>query len=243
MKALTIALAIALLSACAKVDKRESYFKDTSYELFEPTTALKARLYLIHGLRSSKSLWHSEPFATFVTELQAKGMQVITFSLPYATQEMFLDGGQAYGSDYQRFLLTLSETVNTEHGLAPHTFIGGISFGGLHAMMGISLLPDEFEAYFAHLPVTSVQALAEFPLYPNDRFSPFAHEELLASKPGRIAWGNQDMRVDYRLTQRLAEEINSYHPTAVEFVEIAGISHTSRPQDLTDIANWIGALP
>lgn len=238
MRYLIIMLCVAN-AACSSPSKQNSYFKDDSYVITNDSIKPAKRLYLIHGLRSSKEMWTKEPYKTFIASLDAKGIQTIAITLPYAQGAMFADGGMKYALEYKLFVASLLERINAKYGVADETLVGGISFGGLHALMAVELMPSAFNAYFAVVPVVGIGALDEFKGIQTPAFNPLANPRYLAAKPGLIIWGNQDMRVDYRLTQVLADNILDNSPVSFEAIEVQGMGHTSRPENLEQVATWV----
>lgn len=220
------------LTACSGELTPPLVFK-TDYTIFQ--AAGTKRVYLMHGFRSSRHQYDIEPFKSFVDDLVAQGIEVVTFDTPYAYREYFLmDGGANYRKMYKEQLETIVADVEANYGVK-RSFSGGFSFGGLHAMMANVLLPNKFEAFFAALPVTDISALKEMKNVNAHQFNPLLED--MSQLTGMVSWGTNDERVNYRLSIDLVN--NNSNLIGIEY---AGLEHESTLQVTGDAANFIGGL-
>lgn len=194
-----------------------------------------SRIFLVHGLRSSEKMFATAPYVTLKDGLVNSCNQVVTFSLPYAERYFFEDGGIEYRRIYKEFLDFVISDTDQKYGVTSKMIIGGVSFGGLHAMMGATIEP-RFTRFFGILPVTRIYALDEFKGLNATEFDPFNEVSALATKDGLLQYGTSDYRVDYRLTVELASNIGQ----SVQTIERIGETHdTSNPDILTSTISWV----
>ncbi len=210
----------------------------SDYVYYPPTgTPSGKRIYLYYGLNSGGlSFWGGAPMSDFVVSLRASGDEVVLASEaePQANTCYFSDGGLQYRERFNQSINTLMNTIEATHGQSKN-IIGGISYGGLHAMMG-GVINGRFAAWFAHLPVTRIDALTEFAGVGNvPQFNPQYEIKALLVKPAYISWGTADTRVNWTLTKAIADQL----PSIVTKQEYAGQGHTTTTQNVTDMAAWI----
>lgn len=204
-----------------------------------PTGATSGkRLYLFHGLNSSASYWESEPYLSMINAFRSAGCEVIAFNLPTAQTCFYSTGGWQYREDFNAMINTVINTVEASHGAALKSIIGGVSYGGLHAMMGTAI-NGRFCAWWAHLPVVRVDALTELTGVGNAQgFNPQFEVEALGGKPGMIGWGTADTRVNWALAKDLADKL----PNTVTKHEYPGLDHTTNSQGVADIVAWVSSV-
>jgi hypothetical protein len=95
-----------------------------------------------------------------------------------------------------------------------------------------------FGFWFAHLPVTRIDALAEFPSVGDvKRFNPFFDVPSLANTTGFVTWGTADTRVNGALTKTLSQSFGA----GVTKIEYVGQDHSTNAQNVTDMAAWVAA--
>ncbi len=212
---------------------------------FRPATGTPSgkRHYMCHGLNGSAATWDSEPFLSVVTGLNAAGDECVLLNLPIAQACPFTNGGWQYREQFNTMLNAVLNDVETNRGVAVKSIIGGISYGGLHAMLG-QASNGRFCAWWAHMTVTRIDALGASGnpelagIGDVVRFNPFYEVTPLAIKPGYITWGTADTRVDWTLTRALAVQL----PSTVTKHEYAGLDHTTNAQGVSDILAFAGTL-
>jgi hypothetical protein len=88
--------------------------------------------------------------------------------------------------------------------------IAGVSYGGIHAMMGYAAHPKAFVGWEASLSVTKLAALEELrSVGAVPAFDPFQEVAALRGSQGYITWGGRDYRVDHRPAEALFAAIKS----------------------------------
>jgi len=88
--------------------------------------------------------------------------------------------------------------------------ISGVSYGGIHALIGYAARPKAFVGWEASLSVTKLAALQELQdVGQIPAFDPFSEIANLKGTYGYLTWGGKDYRVDHRLTERLYGDIKS----------------------------------
>jgi hypothetical protein len=199
------------------------------------------RVYLYYGLNSGGlSMWSNAPYSTMVANFRADGHSVVLASEaePQVAPCRFTNGGGQYREAFNSAINTMMNTVESTYGAADTNIIGGVSFGGLHAMMGATI-SGRFAAWFAHVPVVRIDALTEFSSVGDvKKFNPQYEVVGLSAKPGLLTWGTTDARVNYLLTIDLANQL----PETVEKIGYAGMGHTTTSQSVADIRAWVLGL-
>jgi pimeloyl-ACP methyl ester carboxylesterase len=192
-------------------------FADTNFLYSDPLVKFSGkRLIYIHGGFLSTSnhltaLMNSKCNINFVDSLSALGWQVIEFDLPNKkpVSDYWEDGGKAYVRAYESKLHQVVKWSEKFLGHADNYFIGGVSFGGLHALYGAEHFPV-FKKYFALLPVIKLNASHEFSHYQSvPDFDPAETYTKLKNTDGFLFWNKSDTRVDYRLTHELYVKLKS----------------------------------
>jgi pimeloyl-ACP methyl ester carboxylesterase len=213
-------------------------FASENYAYTNPSVPqVGKRLIMLHGLHGSHTaLLAIHGAAQMMTDLADHGWQVVLFELPYTQAAWFLDGGVAYRRAYQAKLEQAMTWADTTLGQVTVTVIGGVSFGGLHALMAPSLHPG-VTGYLAVLPVVAVGALTEFAGFSTPAFDPRQDVTRLAAIPGHVEWGTSDTRVDYRLTVELVAQIIQAGGQ-VSVREWAGLAHTGLPS-WGSVSTWV----
>jgi hypothetical protein len=97
-------------------------------------------------------------------------------------------------------MLNTVSFISETYGRSRADVIGAISYGGMaYATTG------RFQAWFAGLPITRIDALEEYKNAGDLKlFDPFMEKGALANSQGLIAWGTSDERVNYRLSAKLS---------------------------------------
>src|SRR5574343_564254 len=214
MKILIILLSLFAFS-CAKNEFKMSDIPN--YDYYKSSNP-KARIYLAHGFGGNKDTYKNEPFKSWIQDLNLKGYDVVAYNLP--SLDLLKASSFLYRHEFKRTMIILFSNVESSYGHLP-SITGGVSFGGLHAMMSKILLPNYFDSYFAHLPVTDFTALDELKTFDSTYFNPLNEYKDLIDKNGLIIYGNIDERVNFRLTIDLITRINT-----TSYIELP-IGHTS----------------
>lgn len=250
-----LGLSASLLMACQKPKEENKAIEEPAIRpaltfpaspqdiFFYPamTAIPKARIFLAHGFGGDRMVYENYPFSGWRLDLQLAGYEVVTYNLPPWKFEYFSrDGGLEYRLSYIQFLKWLLREFETEKGPLPQ-IAGGISFGGLHAMMAVELLPGEFSAWFGGVPVVDYTALSELAGGSSEHFHPAERLDLLAATPGFLHYGEQDERVNYRLTIELIQQI-SQRPNFLSWQSLGPVGHASTPENLQIILDWLESL-
>jgi hypothetical protein len=208
----------------------------TSVAYHAPTgTPSGKRVYLFHGY-NSPGMWASGIPLDFVNGLRADGHEVVLPVLPDGQTCFFTNGGWQYREQFVAALNAIKASVETSHGPATN-IVGGISYGGLHAMMAAAST-GHFAGWFAHLPVTRVDALTELSGAGDaKRFNPFFDVASLKDTNGFITWGTADTRVNYLLTISLASQMGT-----VTQQPYPGQDHSTNAQNVSDMRAFVAGL-
>ena len=213
----------------------------TVHTYLAPTGAPSGRRqYLCHGLNANATTWDSGPYLTLANSLRAAGDSLVLLNLPVAQACAFVNGGWQYREQFNAQLNAVMDAVEAAHGTAPKNVIGGISYGGLHAMMAI-VLNGRFMAWWVHLPVVRVDALGPTgnPELANVgnivKFNPQYEVAGLSLKKGLIGYGTADTRVKWQLTRDLAAQLPQPLITVRAY---PGLDHTTNAAGAADIAAW-----
>lgn len=204
-----------------------------SYRIVNPAVGVPTtRVFIFQGYPGDNSGWDAPPTTTLTTALTNSGYQVVLVAQPVAQTCFFSDGGLRYQIAFKQYLLSLLKW------LPPITrqFIGGISYGGLHSLMGMEYYSDLFDGWFACLPVTRLDALTELSSVGTvTNFEPFSNSSILSLKNGLITWGTADTRVNYLLTIQLANNLAAN----ITKIEYPGLGHVTGTQQINDILSWL----
>jgi hypothetical protein len=104
-------------------------------------------------------------------------------------------------------------------------------------MVGMASV-GRFNAWFANVPITRMDALSEFPSVGDvKQFNPYFDIPSLKDTTGLITWGTADTRVNGVLTKTLSESLGD----GVTKIKYVGQDHTTTSQNVTDIARWVGS--
>jgi hypothetical protein len=190
------------------------------------------RLIYIHGgvTGASNHLEYLMSFQVnvdFVDSLNSLGWQVIEFDLPKMREisDYWHDGGHTYAMAYRSKLMQVVQWAERTLGHCDNYYIGGVSFGGLHALFGTEHLPI-FKKYFALVPVIKINRLEEFKHYPGvPYFDPTNKFEKLADTEGFLYWNKSDTRVGTNDIERLCLNLKGIHAPLDTLTASAG-GHT-----------------
>lgn len=214
-----------------------------SYKIYEPLNlcAQKKRLYITHGFGGNKDVYDTEPFADWIINIRQACFEIVSYDLPRGDYNRhFVNGGLDYKNSFVAYLTSLKSSIEQSRGLADINLVGGVSFGGLHSMMSVELIGG-FDGFFSLKPVTDYTALYELTeKTTSENFNVFNDYQNLAPVRGLIIYGDQDYRVNYRLTLYLKELLDALPSSNVSFVGLTE-GHSSNPQNLQIIMNWINA--
>lgn len=188
----------------------------------------------------SVNAYDSGPFGQWVQAMIQTCAQVIVFSQPeHSNLINFSSGGAEWANAYSSYLPTLVREVDKKFGPARINIIGGVSFGGLHALMGAIQHPEIFKAFFALKPVTDWQQLTELRAFPSTSFNPLNQPSRLALMRGYITYDLSDDRVNGSLTQQLLQKLGSPSIFGQQF---NGSGHSSTPENLMPSVQWLSSL-
>ena len=210
----------------------------TTYTYHAPTgTPSGKRHYLFHGFNGSVAQWSSAPYLGLVTALRAAGDSVVLLSSPAPQPCHWTNGGWQVREQFNAALNTVMDAVETLYGAAVNRS-GGFSMGGYWAMIAASS-NGRIVTWFAHLPVTRVDALTELAGVGNaHRANPEYVIDELSLKPGWLGWGTADYRVNWTLTKAIADQL----PATVSKHEYVGQDHTTTAGHVNDILEWLAAI-
>jgi len=214
-------------------------FDDTNYAYVDNTVhQVGKRLIFIHGTIDGDHtmLLESPQYHKIITDLVAAGWQVILFDCPPKTANSFFDGGKAYKEAYIAKLRQALDWAETNVGHVTTNVIGGVSWGGAHALIGAALVPD-FNAYFGLLPLTQISWLTELRGISTPSFDPFSLVPQLASKRGYFEYGTADFRVNFTLTMNLISMLQQWQ-APVSYKAYEGIGH-SAPANIDSLTQWV----
>lgn len=190
------------------------------------------RLVYLHGIDGTHiDLVNFKEYKTVIDILTDAGWQVITIDIPKVDEHMFDDGGVSYRKKYKAKLIQTIEWSEKNVGHADVNIIGGISWGGLHSLVGAAI-NDSFVGYFADIPVTIPETLGHG-FKPSPSFNPF-NEENLVNKTGFFDYGELDTATNWKLTVQLINKMNKSMVTYEDFPKMGHEVH-----DLTKIAEWV----
>ena len=194
------------------------------------------RVYIFPGLDAQVS--DNGATTALAQAVSAAGSEAIVLPVPVPVACFFSSGGWQYRDGFVSAINSMMNAVESSRGAAAKSIAGGISYGGLHSMMAAAS-NGRFAAWFSHLPVTRIDALAEFPLVGDvPRFNPFFDSDSLAQSVGWISWGTADTRVNGALTKSLAQQFSG----SVSKVEYVGQDHSTNPGNIADMVGWISTL-
>lgn len=227
-------LLLLILTGCAYNTKLTPVVFPNEYNVYNVTgkcTDVK-RLYITHGFGGDKSVYDNYPFNVFFKNITDKCYQIISYDLPHGDfNEHFRNQGLNYRVSFTEYLLKLKSEVDSKYGSVGYNVVGGVSFGGFHALMSVELT-DIFDAYFALKPVTDYTALVELANADSTQFNPFNDSLQLNKIPGLIIYGTRDERVNYRLTERLKSTVTA------RFISLDE-GHESNDANLLLISDWL----
>lgn len=219
MRVIILSMVLLVVSGCAKETLSvststtlgvDNTIPATKFECGDNTTsetcyiltakeAFQKRVYLLHGFGNDWTMWSSEPYRSFVYEMLDLGYDIIFITIPYfknvdQTRSLMANSADFYQMWTSR-IARVKSGVENRYGLVSTNIVGGISFGGHHALLAATT--HLFDAYFALLPLVDPQSLSEL----SDIYAPNAnvlnYVSSLSDIPGYVSWGTQDSRVDY----------------------------------------------
>jgi hypothetical protein len=199
------------------------------------------RLFLYAGLGEDTSAWSSfEIMSKLMNDLNADGHQALLMPLPSSPNACyFADGGQQYRIGFQNALLAAIEAATVQHGPAKQNIVLGISYGGLHSLIGQASV-GMIDAWIANMPVTKLNQLSEFAsLGEVTSFDPFQEIEALTNTFGLIQFDPiNDSRVNGALTQQFANQLGP----GVKASAYPGVGHATTAAMTDEMRAWVNAL-
>jgi hypothetical protein len=175
-----------------------------------------------------------------MNDLNADGHQALLMPLPSSPNACyFADGGQQYRIGFQNALLAAIEAATVQHGPAKQNIVLGISYGGLHSLIGQASV-GMIDAWIANMPVTKLNQLSEFAsLGEVTSFDPFQEIEALTNTVGLIQFDPiNDSRVNGALTQQFANQLGP----GVKASAYPGVGHATTAAMTDEMRAWVNAL-
>lgn len=198
------------------------------------------RIYMTYGFGGNVTAYEANPFAPWLQAMIQTCAQVIVFSQPAQNQIInFQSGGAEWAKAYSEYLPKLVAEIDKKFGRSRVNIIGGVSFGGLHALMGAIQHPEIFKAFFALKPVTDWQQLIELKAMPSQHFNPLKQPSRLGQMRGYISYDLSDDRVNGALTQQLLQLIGSPSVFGQQF---NNSGHTSTPDNLMPMIGFLQGI-
>lgn len=186
----------------------KAFFSPDNFMYQNPAVPFNGhRLILIHGAlypgaNHDNAMMNVPAYKGLVDSLANRGWQVVEFDLPsQPIQNQWADSGKAYRNAFLSKVRQAETWASETYGKADYS-VGGISYGGLHALIAAEYLP-EFTHYFAVLPVMKIGVLSEFTGREAPEFDATLRYLNLAEKRGYLAWNTSDERVGYQHTKNL----------------------------------------
>jgi len=214
-----------------------------SYKIYEADSSCSTikRIYITHGFGGNKEVYDSDPFVLFFNNLRTSCYELISYDLPYGDFKIhFSQSGLIYKNNFTEYITQLKSEIENSRGTVSTNLVGGVSFGGLHAMMSIELTDNLFDGFFALKPVTDYTALIELSELSSAHFNVFNNYQKLGLSKGYIVYGSQDDRVDWLKTDYLKYRLQADGLTGVDF-DLLTEGHSSNDANLNMIFNWINA--
>lgn len=199
------------------------------------------RFIFIHGSFDTNhvdGLMSNPDWYNIVRTLNNLGWQVIEFDRPSGDVDQFnSDNGQSYAQNYSNKLDQIVSCTDATYGKATQWSIGGVSYGGLHTLMGVILKPNFFYKYLALVPVVEIGWLTQFNGYEPSYFDPTLSPQSFKNVQGYIGYSTNDMTVNFILTQNFITQIRNFGAN-VQITQFINAGHTTSG-DLTPLANWL----
>ena len=212
-----------------------------SYKIYaaDPSCITTKRIYITHGFGGSKEVYDTDPFIQFFNNLTAACFELISYDLPYGDFKVhFTQSGLIDKNNFKAYIANLKTEIESSRGTVSTNLAGGVSFGGLHAMMTIELTDGLFDGFFALKPVTDYTALTELSELSSAHFNVFNQYQKLGQSRGYIVYGSQDDRVDWLKTDYLKYRLQADGLNGVDF-DLLTEGHSSNDTNLNMIYNWI----
>lgn len=234
-------LAVAILSmACGSDNNQPIVSQSSNYTVYEPTSESNGkRLYLIHGtLRADRLVWEKPIYKSLVIKAQAQGFEVITFDRKHFYADLLQDGGLEYRAFFKNQMESIVAEVESNRGQLEN-IVGGVSMGGLHAMMAIADMPEKFTAFFAVHPVIELNALSELSQMTSEHFNPKNEVSVLETKKSYIARSDRDEVVN---EQHIVDMIGMLNNQDLDTEVFNGVNHRTTYEIMSSVANWLETL-
>lgn len=203
------------------------------------------RVLLIHGMTTDHIQWcHDEP-SGLVDHMWREGWQIIMIDLPATKgnswQPLYDLLTPTYRGNFQHTVDTVFAYADTNLHPVTETIVGGISWGGLHALMTAAVEPS-VSAYFTFIPVVDIIALHGFENYGLSNFAPANEIPYLATKKAFVYWGDADAVVDSNIQTSFVTTLQNYPNTIVEAHKQAGLGHALNDEMFNEAKVWVDAL-
>lgn len=204
---------------------------------------------LLHGFTGTHAFWRTQPAAGLLYRLQLQGYRVITPDLPYSGPRQGAktrarlarngDAGRGYVRGWRRAFHRILHWTEHRYGHKP-TIVGGISWGGYHAMQAACATPS-LAGWFAISPVVDPGALAEFHGLDTSAMTLDHCSARLAARPGSLSYGDADTRVGVLPQQHLAGLLATTAQT-VRVRRYPGLDHTTTPAAIARVLRFTRTL-
>lgn len=214
----TVLLTTVVLSGCFSCGQKDTKQPVTGQQDFVKEYKVYGefkqgkRIILTHGVSGTDAQYLLGPegvgaLPILKDRLVTEGYQVITFTYPNTTADIFIDGGRLYKQQYRAFLDWMLLDLNKRYGIATELDIGGFSFGGLHAMIALTIEPHKFDRYLAIDPVSDPSLTTIFGPYQATDFNAFKELGVLSSINGIILTTQNDNILGYKNAENLCYAI------------------------------------
>ncbi len=228
-----------LLTSCAKqadVSPTNTIVFPSDTFLYQQQPSVPKRVVMLHGLRGSHSTFFIDPYVQMYNALIQAGWQIVMFDFPYAEPSFWTDTGFGYEQGFMAKLNQALDQADHELGPVTQTVLLGVSFGGIHALVGASQ-SNRVTGYVGVVPVVKINWLTEFQGQDTSGMDNQVDPSALATKPGYLIWGEQDQRVNYQFTVDLAGRIGDLRGSVTTEAH-PELDHTF-PNDVSTMINWM----
>jgi pimeloyl-ACP methyl ester carboxylesterase len=215
--------------------------------VYQALSHTKGRVVLLHGFTGNHNFFNSAPSNGLLYNLRREGYQVVTPDLPDSGPRMTLklqtqlvDGGVSYLHAWQRYFHHLIRWSNRHYGRLP-TGVGGISWGGYHAMQA-ACHERSLKWWFVISPVVDPARLGELASLDTSAMSLDHCVSRLSSIPANMSFGDVDQRVGVIPQQRLSIMLLK-DQAPIQIRQYRGLDHTTTRPAIDRVVNWLRKVP
>lgn len=211
--------------------------------VYPATSHERAHAILLHGFTGDHTFYEQAPANTLLQGLRAQGYRVIVPDLPYSGPEQGpntraritqdADGGLSYTRQWRNTFRRLKRWTDKRYGHLP-TIVGGISWGGWHAMQAACAMPS-ISGWFAISPVVDPGYLGELAGTDTGRMALGPCATRLRARAGSLSYGDQDTRVGVLPQRRLGALLRG---RSVHVKCYPGLDHTTTPAAIERALRW-----